>query len=416
MDDGGSALDAPGADSDGDGVPSATDCDDSDPAVGASVTRACTSDCATGTESCTDGVWGACNASTDCSCDTPGEMRTVACGRCGVASQQCGADGNWGAPSECFSEQDCFAGEIERDTAMCGQRARICDDSCHWLPWETMVEPGECEPGSTQRTPAGCPSPQSREETCSATCAWEATGSCEVACTSSPAPSRSGADPVCIPAGDFILGWAGEPTTTSVLTITLSEFHVDRVLVTKARYDTCVADGGCTAAANPDYYDIGDGQFYANGVTWDQAFAFCEWDGGQLINEFQWEKAARGAAPDSRLRPWGDEIGSDCMQHPDTGCLDDSFPVTAFPASVSPWGVRLLGSTLEWTNSEWVSRYVDIPLTDPTRNPVTGTAVTLRGHGWGGPGGPYTRQSECAVRRRGEGRSAAWRYGFRCVY
>lgn len=104
------------------------------------------------------------------------------------------------------------------------------------------------------------------------------------------------------------------------------------------------------------------------------------------------------------------------MRHPDTGCLDDSFAVTAFPASVSPWGVRLLGSTLEWTNSEWVTRYSDVPPVDPTGNPVTATAVTLRGHGWGGPGGPFTRQSESAVRRRGEGRSAAWRYGFRCVY
>ncbi|MCB9592810.1 MAG: SUMF1/EgtB/PvdO family nonheme iron enzyme [Sandaracinaceae bacterium] len=417
LDDAGMAgMDASTGDGDGDGVPASLDCDDSDPSITSSATRSCMSDCALGTESCSDGSWSACSASTDCTCETPGEMRTVDCGRCGVASQRCGTDGSWETPSECFSEQDCFAGEIERDVAMCGQRARICNDTCHWLPWETTVEPGECEPGATQRSPDGCTGSQTREETCSTECVWEPTGTCEVACISPPAPSRSGADTVCIPAGDFILGWNSEPTSAPELTVTLSEFHVDRVLVTKARYDMCVADGGCTPAANPEYYDIGDGQFYANGVTWDQAFAFCEWDGGELITEFQWEKAARGAAPDRRLRPWGDEVGTGCMQHPDTGCLDDSFAVTDFPASVSPWGVRLLGSTFEWTNSEWADRHVDVPPVDPTGNPVVGTAVTLRGHGWGGPGGPFTRWSECAVRRRGEGRGVAWRYGFRCVY
>src|SRR5690606_37644458 len=112
-------------------------------------TRTCASRCDTGIQRCTDGVWHECNATTECGCAVPGASRTIPCGRCGLASQTCGADGFWSEPTECLDEAECFDGEVERDTSRCGERARICDATCHWRDWTETAPPGACEPGET---------------------------------------------------------------------------------------------------------------------------------------------------------------------------------------------------------------------------------------------------------------------------
>jgi hypothetical protein len=48
-------------DVDGDGVPTALDCDDGDPSIGTAATRACESECGPGTSTCREGRWGACD-------------------------------------------------------------------------------------------------------------------------------------------------------------------------------------------------------------------------------------------------------------------------------------------------------------------------------------------------------------------
>jgi len=180
-----------GVDADEDGVPSELDCDDDDASVGRDSTRSCTSDCDIGTQTCTDGVWSACDATTDCACDTPGMMRTIDCGRCGIAAQRCGDDGVWETPSECFDEKECFAGEIEREMEMCGLRSRICDDTCHWRDCEVMTPAGECEPGAVERTTTGCPAGEVNERRCSDSCEWDDLG-CVAGCLRDPMPSMSG--------------------------------------------------------------------------------------------------------------------------------------------------------------------------------------------------------------------------------
>ena len=44
-----------------------------------------------------------------------------------------------------------------------------------------------------------------------------------------------------------------------------------------------------------------------NGKTYTQAQEYCEYIGGRLCTEAEWERAANGPGPERRLHPWGDE-------------------------------------------------------------------------------------------------------------
>lgn len=413
VDGGGNRRDAMvGADSDGDGVPVELDCDDSVASIGRTGTRACTGECAPGTQTCTDGTWSSCSAPTDCACPTAGMMRTVPCGRCGLASQRCGADLRWEMPSACLDEQECFVAAIETDTAMCGMRTRICDDTCHWRPWTVMTPPGECAAGAMDVSTMGCAVGEARPRTCTDACTWML-GDCVVTCARAAHSSRTGADPVCIPAGPFILGAADDPRWMPVTTVTLSEFYIDRYPVTKQRYDQCIATGVCPAPYDPVFYGALAMDSYAAGFRDPDAITFCTWDGGTLPTEYQWEKAARGAAPSAPRNSWGDADG-DCMHHPWMGCATVPFAITptAFPAAVSPYGVRLMGSWAERTSTYFHYDHTGTAAIDPT-GPATGTRYQRRGFEWVAPPSIFF-VAPSATSRDSNGLSV--RSMFRCAY
>lgn len=405
-----------GTDEDGDGIATAIDCDDRDVDVGRNATRDCASTCAAGLERCTDGSWAACDAPTDCACDAPGDTRTVDCGMCGIGSQTCGADGRWSVPSACFDEGECAAGAIERDIARCGDRQRICDDTCAWRAWSELVPPRECEPGDETVDPAGCPAGQVRTLTCSAACTFEETTACEARCLRAPRSSRTGADPVCIPAGEFVLGRPGGSSYSPERIVYISEFYIDRNPVTKARYDMCIAAGVCPISLGGAGYDAIPADSYASYVR-EGAPAFCRWDGGVLVDDLQWEKAARGPSPDRRLHSWGTEVDN-CTFHPRRiTCATRFFAVaTSFPAAVSPYGVHLMGSVPEITSTDWRSGWTWLPSgSDPAIPDDYDANLTARGANWldasePAPGDP---RLESAIARASSTLSYS---AFRCAY
>jgi serine/threonine-protein kinase len=129
-------------------------------------------------------------------------------------------------------------------------------------------------------------------------------------------------------------------------------------------------------------------------VSWDDAAAYCEWAGGQLPTEAQWEKTARGR--DGRLWPWGDNFDGNQGSFCDAQCpverhkqysYDDGYaltaPVGSFPGGASPYGAMdMAGNVWEWM-ADWYDEnyYSDSPYENPM-GPSSGTERSQRGGAW----------------------------------
>lgn len=150
---------------------------------------------------------------------------------------------------------------------------------------------------------------------------------------------------ILIPAGEFIMGGSDEfepVIAMPVHTVYLNDFAIDKFEVTNVLYKACVDAGICEppksskSYTHPSYY--GDPQFNhypVIQVNWQMAKTYCEWRGGRLPTEAEWEKAARGT--DGRTYPWGEEI--DC-NHANWGGYQDSqgnigCPVSSVPSEQS---------------------------------------------------------------------------------
>ncbi len=128
--------------------------------------------------------------------------------------------------------------------------------------------------------------------------------------------------------------------------------------MTNFEFAQCVEAGVCTS---PSLRDSGPTNHFGNptyddhpvvGVNWYQAFDYCEWVGGRLPTEAEWEKAARGDM--AYIYPWGFDTPT-CDRTNMNGCADinDTKPVASYPLGISPYGLYdMAGNVREWT-ADW---------------------------------------------------------------
>ena len=109
-----------------------------------------------------------------------------------------------------------------------------------------------------------------------------------------------------------------------------------------------------------------------NCVTWQEAFAFCIWDGGFLPSEAEWEYAAAGGSQ-QREYPWGTAAPGTANQYAIYAChypggascsgLANIAPVGTATLGAGFWGqLDLAGNLWQWNLDSYVG-YVD-PCTD----------------------------------------------------
>jgi hypothetical protein len=146
-------------------------------------------------------------------------------------------------------------------------------------------------------------------------------------------------------------------------------------------YLRCMMMGACSPppvdSSLPDLEDPTVADLPVIGIRWEQAETYCEFIGGHLPTEAQWEKTARG--PDGNIYPWGDgEPNCDLLNFND--CLEKTSSVIDYPRGASPYDVLdMAGNVFEWV-ADWyqVSYYAESPYENPL-GPEFGEARSVRG-------------------------------------
>lgn len=205
-------------------------------------------------------------------------------------------------------------------------------------------------------------------------------------------------------------------------TVSLSRFGLDTTEVSVVAYARCVQARRC----RPIPYYRGGRRFDrpdlpAVLVDHRNASTYCEFMGGQLPTEAQFERAARGLG--RRKYAWGNHYHRHVANHgqlahnptfADDGHIELA-PVTSYPAGATPEGVfNLAGNAAEWVSDSYAAYYDEHDVRDPKGPDVASGATdkVARGGGYASP----------AVLLRGAARQAhppqsrSAEVGFRCAY
>jgi len=148
---------------------------------------------------------------------------------------------------------------------------------------------------------------------------------------------------VTIPAGEFQMGSEDE----GVYPVNVAEFQIGLYEVTNRQYAQCVKADICVGSAIADEKALHP----VVNVTWYDAKAYCEWAGGRLPTEAEWEKAASWDVETKTnfVYPWGNsDPTSELLNY--NGNIGDTTPVGTYPAGENGL-FDMAGNVWEWTSS-----------------------------------------------------------------
>lgn len=167
-----------------------------------------------------------------------------------------------------------------------------------------------------------------------------------------------------IPSGSFTMGCSSGDTTcfetnSPTHRVTISrDFAMAETETSVAQYQACVSSGHCTLHPGSQ----GGNDHPMVWVDWDQSKAFCEWAGGRLPSEAEWEYAARGGREGWKF-PWGDSISHENANYNGIDGRDQwakTSPVKSFAAN--GYGLYdMAGNVLEWVSDSWHDSYLGAP-------------------------------------------------------
>ena len=232
-----------------------------------------------------------------------------------------------------------------------------------------------------------------------------------------------------VPSGAFEMGSNdGAEDEAPVHTVTLDNFYIDQYEVTNSQYAVCEKAGICDPTTDTTAFEssysrriyYGNPEFsnypviYAN---WYEAKKYCEWRGGRLPTEAEWEKAARGGL-EGKSFPWGDEPpicaagAKNGARFDDNNACNNTDTGKVGRYSPNNFGLYdMAGNVLEWVSDFYDENYYGSSPANNPAGPAEGKYPVVRGGSWNNSF-DHLRVSD---RLFNDPKSGSFNIGFRCV-
>lgn len=177
-----------------------------------------------------------------------------------------------------------------------------------------------------------------------------------------------------VPAGEFWMGSSeGLTNECPPRVVTLPAYTIAEFETTREEYQECVDAGSCTPTPVPCGHldeELDPNRVPVTCVDFTQARTYCEWRGGRLPSEAEWERAARG---DEGARwGWGDaapECDDANFRFVSWYCHKSVVEVGSYDRP-SPYGLKdTTGNAWEWVEDFYDAGYYSEAPDDDPRGP-----------------------------------------------